>query len=63
MNPQLIAMLIQNVIIPEVATAIRAHHNATGNMPTDEQVIAALNMDADRYIQAGEAWLAANPKK
>lgn len=61
MKTGLLAILIQQVIIPEVAVAIRAHRNATGKMPTDAEVMAALQVDADRYIQVGEAWLAAHP--
>ena len=49
--------------IPEIATPVRAHHNATGKMPTNEEILAALNIDADRCIAIGEAWLKANEGK
>ena len=58
MNPALIAALWQNVLIPEIAAIVRAHHNATGNLPTDAQVIAALDLDTTRYITLGESFLA-----
>lgn len=61
MNPNLLAALITQVLVPEIATAIRAHRNATGNMPTDAEVIAALGIDAEKGIAIGTAWLAAHP--
>lgn len=61
MNPALLAALLQQIIIPEVVAVIRAHHNATGQLPTDAEVLAALGADADKGIAIGEAWLAAHP--
>jgi hypothetical protein len=61
MNQALIAALLTQVVIPEIAAVIRAHHNATGNMPTDEQILAALGKDADANIAVGQAWLNAHP--
>lgn len=61
MNPNMLAALISQVLVPEIATAIRAHHNATGAMPTDAQVMAALQLDTQRAIDLGSAWLAAHP--
>ena len=60
MNPLLLALL-QQVVIPEVLAIVRAHRNATGKMPTDAEVLAALGADADSGIAIGEAWLAAHP--
>lgn len=54
----LIAALVQNVLIPEITVAIRAHQAATGALPTDAQIIAALNLDEDRLRSVGNAWLA-----
>jgi hypothetical protein len=56
----LVAPLLTQVIIPEIAAIIRAHHNATGQMPTDAQVLAALGADTQAGITIGEAWLAAH---
>jgi hypothetical protein len=56
LNPALLQLLL-NTVVPLVATAIRAHHNATGKMPTDAEVQAALQIDADRYIAEGTAFL------
>ena len=60
MTPLILAML-QNVIIPEVLVAIRSHWNATGNLPTDAQILAALALNADRVVAIGESWLASHP--
>ena len=57
----LIPALIQ-ILIPEIASAIRAHHNATGNMPTDIEIIAALGTNAQRVVDQGEAWLTMHPQ-
>lgn len=61
MNPALIIALIQQIILPEVLVAIRAHRNATGQDPTDAQILAALQIDATKGITIGQAWLAAHP--
>ena len=64
MNPELLAIILKDIVIPEVAAVIRAHVNASGGkMPTDEEILAALNIDADRCIAIGEAWLKANEGK
>lgn len=62
MNPALLVAIIQNIIVPEVAGIIRAHRQQTGTDPTDAEIIAKLNLDATRFINEGEAWLAANPE-
>lgn len=59
MNPALLQAILTEILVPEIAAVIRAHHNATGAMPTDDQVIAALGTDADRYLALGTAFLAA----
>lgn len=61
MNPALLTALLQEIVIPELAAIFRAHHAATGTMPTDAQVFAALGSDADKGISIGQAWLAAHP--
>ncbi len=57
---ELLKALLQQVVVPEIVTAIRAHHNATGTLPTTEQVLAALGADTAAGIAIGEAWLAAH---
>jgi len=59
-NP-LIQALIQQVLLPEIMTAIRAHKNATGKLPTDAEVLDALTSDAENGIAVGDAWLASHP--
>ena len=61
MNSQLLIALLQQVVIPEIATAIRAHFNATGQMPTDADILKALALDASTGVAIGQAWLAAHP--
>ena len=64
MSPQLFAVLIERIIIPEIAGVIRAFHAGSGGkLPTDAEVIAALQVDAGRYVAIGEAWLAAHPEE
>jgi hypothetical protein len=57
-NATLLQAILTEILVPEIAAVIRAHHAASGgSMPTDEQVIAALGMDADRFIALGTAFL------
>jgi ABC-type transport system involved in cytochrome c biogenesis permease component len=58
-NPELLTIILKDLAIPLVMTAVRAHQNATGKMPTDAEVLAALQVDADQLIKKGEAWIAA----
>lgn len=62
MNPALLVAIIQNIVVPEVAGIIRAHRQQTGQDPTDAEIIAKLQIDATKFIDAGEAWLAAHPE-
>jgi hypothetical protein len=58
-NATLLQAILTEILVPEIAAVIRAHHAASGgSMPTDAQVIAALGVDADRYIALGAAFLA-----
>jgi hypothetical protein len=59
-SPLLIALL-QNVVIPEIIVAIKAHYNATGKLPTEAEILAAVDVTADRITARGTAWLAAHP--
>lgn len=56
----LITALITQVAVPEILAFVREHHGQTGELPTNEQVIAKMNADADGVIQTGDAWLAAH---
>lgn len=58
----LFGALLQQVAIPEILAVIRAHFNATGKLPTDADVIAALSSDTTSGISTGQAWLAAHPE-
>ena len=60
MNPALIAALIQQVGIPEFVRWLQHRHDDTGALPTDADVLAQLQTDADEGIKIGEEWLAAH---
>lgn len=48
-------------LVPELLQWIKGFHAANGTMPTDAQVIAQFNTDADRVVANGTAWLASHP--
>ena len=61
MSPELLALILKDIVIPEVLAAVRAHSNATnGRLPSDEEVLRALDLDAARVIAVGERWLQAH---
>lgn len=62
MDGGLIAMLIRDVALPEIMAVVRAHHNAGLPPPTNEQVLAAVELNAARFIAVGESFLANLPK-
>lgn len=55
--PQLIA-----VAAPVIAGIIRNHHQATGEIPTDEQIRAELLANVEKYLGEGAAWKASHPE-
>lgn len=57
MNPALLAAILQQSVVPELLNLIRQHHATTGELPTDEEVIAKFNVDVDAAIAKGEAFL------
>lgn len=57
MDAVILTTLLKDIVIPEVLVAIRAHHNATGNLPTDAEVIAALDVDALKVKAQGQDFL------
>lgn len=61
MNPALIAALIHNIALPEILAWLRSRKDS-GQIITDADIIAKLQLDADEGIAVGEAWLAAHPK-
>lgn len=58
MDPTLLAIIIKDLVVPEVISFVRGHYAANGTLPTDADVIAHLALDADRYIATGQAFLA-----
>jgi hypothetical protein len=57
MNDKLLQVILKDFVIPEAMSFIRDHLLHTGSLPTDEQVLAKLQTDAQRYIDAGQAFL------
>lgn len=55
---QLFAALIENFFIPELMRFVREHFAATGEIPTDASVKAALDAHADKVIADGTAFIA-----
>jgi hypothetical protein len=53
--------LISQFAMPLVSSIIRAHFNATGNLPTEAEIIAALPKDAATYSALGQAFLNQTP--
>lgn len=56
-----LASVITNVLIPEIAIVFRTHANAGLPPPTSDQVIAALADTTNTGISIGQAWLASHP--
>ena len=47
-------------VLPELLQIIKNHFDSTGQLPTLEEVIAKLDMDADGGIKIGTDWLNAH---
>lgn len=60
MNPALLAVLINQIGIPELTNWLRSRH-AAGATLTDADVIQKLITDTNIGEQIGEQWLAAHP--
>ena len=58
MNPALIAILINQVAIPELTQWLLSRNNAP---LTDDDVLKKLVTDTDLGVKIGQAWLAAHP--
>jgi len=58
MNATLLAILINQIGIPELTAWLRARH---GQTITDADIIAKLAADTNFIQQVGEQWLAAHP--
>ena len=60
MNPALLAVLINQIAIPELTAWLRSRH-ASGAPLTDADVLQKLITDTNIGEQIGEQWLAAHP--
>lgn len=61
MSPVLLAALVNNVGVPELARWLAELH-AEGRTVTEAEALAKLGMDADAGNAAGLAFLASHPK-
>jgi len=59
MVPQIIGVVTE--LLPEIFAFIKGFHTASGNFPTDDQVIQGLQIDAARITAKSDAWLASHP--
>ncbi len=59
MNPALLAVLINEIAIPELTNWLRSRH-AAGTSITDADVLQKLLQDTNLGVQIGEQWLAAH---
>jgi len=60
MDPTLILQLA-NVFVPMIGKLFRDRHAATGALPTDDEIRAALAENIKAVIAEGDAWKAAHP--
>lgn len=58
MDPR-VALVIQ--LVPKILDFIKGFHAASGNMPTEEQVIEKLNLRAEQIIAISDKWLREHP--
>lgn len=61
MDPKLIAIIVNNVVVPELLAIFLRRLNA-GEPLTIEDVTRDLHFDADKVIASGTTWLGNNPK-
>ena len=60
MSPALLAVLINEIALPELTTWLRTLH-AAGTPLTDAVILQKLITDTNVGDEVGEAWLAAHP--
>lgn len=60
MNPALLAVLINEIAIPELTAWLRARHAANQTV-TEADILQKLITDTNLGEQIGNAWLATHP--
>ena len=60
-DSQFLAILINNIVVPEIVNLIKAHHAQTGQLLTADEIKAKLNVDADAVIAQGQQYLDTHP--
>jgi len=59
-DPNLILQLA-TVFAPMIAKLFRDHHAATGELPTDDEIRAALAANIQAVLAEGNTWKAGHP--
>lgn len=54
---------VVKIVLPIVMELISKHYNATGALPTEEEILNQLQENADKAIAVADAWLEAHPKE
>lgn len=57
MNPALILILFEKVLMPELLHWMERRRQADQPLPTKDEILAKLNTDANTIVAAGEEFL------
>jgi hypothetical protein len=52
---------IITVLIPDIMRFVKDYQTRNGSLPTDEEIIDKLNLDAARVLEIGNKWLREHP--
>lgn len=52
---------LASALVPQIMQFVRDHQAKNGTIPTDAEVQANLQTDADKVQDVGRAWLASHP--
>jgi hypothetical protein len=52
---------IITVLIPDIMRFVKDYQTRKGSLPTDEEIIDKLNLDAARVLEIGNKWLREHP--
>lgn len=65
MNTVLQLLNIEQAAMPGILmllSIIKAHHNATGQIPSEQQILAAIPVDQQTLKTMWDGWTAAHPQ-
>lgn len=55
---KLLPVILEEILLPELITWLKRRREAGQPLPTKEEILAQLDADAERFLAAGEAFLA-----